>query len=566
MNKFRKIFSEAGPMLRQTAKRYPVELTLVVYAFLCSVFENEGLLTDARYAQLLWAMPIVLGVAYIANTLTRGGKRRWLYLLSWLLLLPAIAIGAEWFSTSQYVIAHSILVPLAMLLCRRTPENRRFVGQAMNFLAAGCTALLAAGIFFVAVFAIYSSIRYIFDIWGDAYSDAWAYDCFFSFILLAPTLFLALLDYFDRTDREVAGVGAALLNYLFTPALFVYTAILYLYTIRILITWELPKGGVANMVFGYTVALTVVMALQELLRERRYDGIFRRYTLLTAAPLGLFWVGTARRIAEYGLTDWRIYLIVCGTICTAAALLFLHPRTGRYRYLAVLSFVLFFAVAFFPPLSADRIGIRSQSRRAARIAREANMLLPDGKLDLALRSEADSVNVKTYYELGEALSYLQRKDTLALAPFGITQTSQYYDLFPSSYAYRVQYDWAYRVDEVEVIEDAAVTLCRDTDTPTGVEGYTALYTWVDQINQGDEETVRFAGRRIILDKKEVLDAQMERAGLKWEENPGEADFEKAKEQMLRYETDSACVLFRALSIDLEERRIRYMNVEGVLVR
>jgi len=566
MSKIRKIFSEAWPTLRQTVKRYPVELSLTAYAFLCSVFENAGLLTDARWERLLWAVPIVWGLVYIANTLTRSGKRRWIYLLSWLPLLPAVAIGPHGFSTSQHVIANSILVPLAVLLCRRTPENRRFVGQAVNFLAAGCTALLSACLFFGSVMAIYGSISYIFGIWHDAANEVWTYDSYFSFTLLAPTLFLALLDHFDRTDGEVAGVGAALLNYLFTPALLVYTAILYLYTAKILIAWELPKGGVAYMVFGYTVALTVVMALQELLRQRRYDGIFRRYTLLTAAPLALFWFGAVRRVAEYGLTDWRVYLFVCGAICTAAALLFLHPRTGRYRYVAALSFGIFFLVAFFPPLSADRLGIRSQSRRAARIAREMNMLLPDGKLDLALRSEADSVHARTYYELGQALKYLSDNDTLELARFGIAKMVQYYDLFPASYSDRVRFNWSYDCDSVIVEVTESFSLVRDTDTPAGVEGYASLYAKVDSDDRGDDCTIRFAGRRIVLDKREVLALLMERTGLKWEDDPDEADFEKVKEQMLRYETDSVCVLFRTLSIDPAERRILYINVDGVLVR
>ncbi len=567
MNKIRKICNEVWPTLRQTVKRYPAETALAVYAFLCSAGEAAGVLSDDRWGRLLWAVPIVWGLAYMANTLTRGGKCRWIYLLSWLPLLPAVAIGPHGFSTSQYIIADWILVPLAVLLCRRGQENRRFVGQTVNCLAAGCVALLSACLFFGSVLAIYGSVSYIFGIWHDAASDVWTYDSCFSFMLLAPTLFLALLDHFDRTDWEVAGVGAALLNYLFTPALLIYTVILYLYAAKILLAWELPKGGVAYMVFGYMTALTVVMALQELLSERRYDGIFRRYTLLTAAPLVLFWFGALHRIGEYGFTDWRVYLLVCGAICTAAALLFLCPRTGRYRYVAALSFVLFFLAAFFPPLSADRLGIRSQSRRAARIAREMNMLLPDGKLDLALRSEADSVHARTYYELGQALGYLSDNDTLELARFGIAKMAQYYDLFPASYNVRVRFNWKYDYD-LEVVAEVAkdFLLVRDTDTPAGVEGYVSLYAKVDRDDRGDDCTIRFAGRRIVLDKREVLASLMERAGLKWEDDPGEAAFEEEKERMLRYETDSACVLFRSLSIDPQERRISSMTVDGVLVR
>lgn len=564
MSKIRKIFTEAWPTLRRTSRRYPVELALSLFAAVCFVLAKHDVLSEKWLERLLWGMPIVFAATYIVNTLTRGGSRRMLYRFVWLALLPAAWVGPDLLSTSQHIIADSILAPLAVLICRRADDNRRFVERTGGLLAAWVLSSLFAGLFFLTVGAIYASISYIFDIWSHAHEDVWIYNCIFSFSLLAPALFLTLLDHFDRSRPEIDRLGGALLNYLLTPALLIYTVILYLYAARILFTWELPKGGVAYMVFGYMTVLTVIMALQELLRERRYDGLFRRYALLSAAPLALFWLGALRRIGEYGLTDWRVYLLVCGLICTLSALLFAHPRTSRYRHTALAAFVLFFAVAFVPPLTADRIGVRSQSRRAERIARERGLLLPDGRLDLTPRTKADSVHIGDYHQLGEALEYLAENDSTALARFGIDRMDTYYGIFPASYADRVRYAWM-TYDAVEIV-DPDIMLAVDSDTRISSAGYSSLYPKVERNDLEESIVLRFGRQRFAIDRNALLAAQMERAGLKWEDNPTEEDFRRVRDQLLLYENDTLAVVFRTLYIDLREHRISALHADAVLLK
>lgn len=569
MNRLRQLFSEAWPTLKQTCRRYPVELALVLYGFVCAVLDKEEVLRSELLNDACWALLPLIVAAYAANILTRRNpKRRPLYRFSWLLLLPAVWVGGEWLSTSQQVILRAILCPLALLLCRRAGENRRFTQHLLTYAAAFCSSLLFAGIFFLLVGTIYHSVTYIFNIWEGAASDVWAYDTLFSFLLLAPTLFFALADTFEQDDWQTGRAGAGFINWLLTPALLIYTVILYLYAAKILLLWELPKGGVAYMVLGYTAALTAVKALRELLPGNRpFEGFFRRYSLVTAAPLLLFWLGFLRRIGEYGFTDWRVYLLVCGAICTAAALLFLHPRTGRYHYVAALSFVLFFSVAFFPPLSADRIGIRSQERRAQRLARETGMLLPDNRLDLTPRSEADSVYIPQYTELGEALDYLCREDQKrAFARFGLKEMAQYYNLFPSSYEQRVRYPgWDTDIDIDTIAVEGPLFLRRNRQEPIALDGFRTLYP-VNINSYEDTLHVKFDGRELTLTKSALLAGQMERAGLSWEQEPSAEDFERKRDELLTCDCDTLRLLFAGWDLDLENRRLYRVELDGILAR
>ena len=126
-----------------------------------------------------------------------------------------------------------------------------------------------------------------------------------------------------------------LLNYIVTPALLIYAAILYLYMAKILVTWTLPEGGVAYLVFGFTLFALAVQALQPLLQKRMYDWFFDRFSLISLPTQVLFWIGVLRRTGEYGLTEPRVYLLVSGGLMTLCVVLFLARRTGRYFYVGV---------------------------------------------------------------------------------------------------------------------------------------------------------------------------------------------------------------------------------------
>ena len=144
-----------------------------------------------------------------------------------------------------------------------------------------------------------------------------------------PVLFLMMADRWREAGYESNRILEILLNYIVAPALLIYTAILYLYMAKILVTWSLPEGGVAYLVFGFTLFALAVKALQFLMRKRLYDWFFDRFSLISLPTQLLFWVGAIRRTSEYGLTSPRIYLLVCGGLMTLCVVLFLSRRAGR---------------------------------------------------------------------------------------------------------------------------------------------------------------------------------------------------------------------------------------------
>lgn len=133
--------------------------------------------------------------------------------------------------------------------------------------------------------------------------------------LLAPMIFLGLLPQgkrkYDRTPQPSAFLNNAL-RYLFLPLTAGYHVVLYAYTVRILVTWELPNGWVSGLVtalMALTIALEFGLYSVRLKENCRFDQRIARLLPLLMLPLLLLMTaGIARRFNDYGITLNRLYL------------------------------------------------------------------------------------------------------------------------------------------------------------------------------------------------------------------------------------------------------------------
>lgn len=430
MNRLKNFLTDTAVSLSRVALRYPVETLLSLYAYVLFSLGMEEVLVDPPGA-VIYIPLLTFAAALVANTLTRCHPR-WRILYFVLLLLPAAswAMGDAWFSTNPFYITLGVLAPLAILLARRALGNREFTRDALTYLQAAVVGGFLAWAALLAFLAIFHSVIYIFGIWQGAANHISVYALWFALLVLWPLLALALLDRFAGDELRGSKIGDALLNYILAPALLIYTAILYLYCLQILFSWTLPKGGVAYLVFGFTLALFIVKALQEFVVRRRYDWFFGHVSCFALPPLVLFWTGVAQRIDDYGLTDLRVYLVVCGAIMTVAVGLFFARRTARYYYIAGTAFALFLTTAYIPYFSASALSLRSQTERARRLAAETGLLKENGQLDLTRIDERDTTLIEGYRELYSSLDYIDDNDTLLLADrFGIARSAEFPNAF-----------------------------------------------------------------------------------------------------------------------------------------
>lgn len=575
------MFAEIVRTATTVWRRYPVEIG-ILFCLLAAWWHDYLGMPEPSWAALA---PMAAVSALALNLGFASGRKRIPYYLSWLPWLAiAVFVPAEtlrtWSATSQYVITALIISPLVMLLSLHATDNRKFVADTQSYANAIIGTGICAAVINLLWHAIWYSITYIFGlgenkIVGHIIGDGRAVIN----TVLIGTILLSFIDILFRKRAAGTSTGTrhfadGIINYMLTPALLIYTAILYIYLAKIVATWSLPKGGVAYMVFGYAITAYAVKALRETSGRKMFDAFFNRLSFTVLPTLILFWAGVAHRVAEYGYTDWRVYLVVCGAIMTVCTLLFLSHSAGRYYYVAATAAAMFFATAYIPYFSAERIGLRSQADRAERIAERTGLLDKNGQLKLSPLDTIDTLLIKDYYELGQSLRYISmNNDTLTLRNrFGIDKTAEYYDIFPQKYRYRILYDWNDSYDTVEVIDSNLIPLSASSASVADIRGFSAMYLNPNYRELND--TLRIvlpdmSPDTLRIPLADIMRTQMRKAGFSDGKRPTAKDLEAAADRILTYDRDGMTIIFSRMDIIIGDRdslSFDRLSVDKILLR
>lgn len=556
-------------------RMHPIELLLVLYACAACILWNECSWNDENMTYLI-LVPVFTLLALAVNLFAGGGPWRKVYWVCWTPIVP-LALCCDvnnWAGSVPFIVTLAVLAPLCVLMSRRAVNNRRFVDDATVYVRSGILALFFANVVLGLFGAILFSTVYIFGIDGEWVSHLWIDAIILMETLIAPVLFLMMLDRW--LGREVRGSRFldVLLNWIVTPALLIYLAILWLYILKILVMWTLPEGGVAYMVFGFTILALLVKALQDLLTHRPYNWFFDRFSLYALPAVVLFWVGVVRRVAEYGLTEPRVWLLVCGAVMTICLLLFLSHRTGRYLWVCAAAFVCFAAMVYIPSLEPERLAVRSQAARAARIAHSLGRLTPEGTLLRTPVPQADTVREGEYRRLYEALGYIEYRDRDRFAAFGVETADELLtDLPDNGFRYYVRY--GYPSNDAD--EGQWWTVDAPRDWKIGTKGYQYVYTNLNRYNDpengyyflNDTLCIRLGKTEplLLLSGRDLLDKQLAKTGCSIEELRAEPDSVRCA-KFLDYEENGLRILFNTMYLETiaGDTHIDDVSVELVMTR
>ena len=344
-----------------TLRRAPVEMAVAAYLFVIGLLAQHHIFPHS--GEQLLAAPVVLLLPFLCNKWFAKGWLRALYYLSGLAVIPFWWVDMDkWIENPTYYVT-IIIGLLATLLCGWHKDNRRFTENLLRYAWDGISALFLTGVAYLLLLAIFFSIVYIFGIFKGITTDFCTDSALLFFIVLWPLVFLTFNRKSEPAEPESSKLLDTLLNWVLSPAVLAYTVLLYLYFAKIVATWSLPRGGIAYLVFGFTLIAVAAQAGQTLLNKRYYDWFYNRFSLISLPALAMFWVGVGCRWSDYGLTENRVYLIACGLIMTACMGLFLSRRTGRYLYVTLTAIVILALFTYIPGLTPRDIERWSQSGR-----------------------------------------------------------------------------------------------------------------------------------------------------------------------------------------------------------
>ena len=104
-----------------------------------------------------------------------------------------------------------------------------------------------------------------------------------------------------------------LVKYILIPLVILYLAILYAYSAKIVIQWELPKGWVSYLVIalsflGYIIQV-IINPIQKNLKSWTINKFYPWFYFLLIPLNVLLFVAILRRITDYGITENRYFVI-----------------------------------------------------------------------------------------------------------------------------------------------------------------------------------------------------------------------------------------------------------------
>ncbi|MBI1225869.1 MAG: DUF4153 domain-containing protein [Bacteroidetes bacterium] len=196
-----------------------------------------------------------------------------------------------------------------------------------------------------------------------------------------------------------------LTKFILIPIIAIYFLILYAFSAKILVQWELPQGWVGKLVLGFSVAGIFTYLLNYLLVKFDDSQIvkgFRKWFFYVLLPMViLLFVAIGRRISDYGVTEARYVVATAGIWLLIISLYFIISKRDNIKFIPI-SLVFFCLITVLGPFSAFKVSERNQLSRL-KAALLKNNMLQDGKMVVA----TDSLSKTDAETIRSAADFLQ---------------------------------------------------------------------------------------------------------------------------------------------------------------
>lgn len=218
--------------------------------------------------------------------------------------------------------------------------------------------------------------------------------------------------------------------FILIPISILYILILYAYSSKILIQWELPRGWVSSLVLGFSGVGILTYLLNYRIPDLSTEKIavyFKKYFFYLLTPLNvLLFVAISRRITDYGFTPNRYFVFITGVWLFLTCLYFIFSKSQNIK-LIPLSLILFLLIGTMSPVDAFQTSSRSQFSRLVNQL-EKSFAIQNGKItkDLSSLDTPVKENIRETIKVLTELGDLHKVNALLESPL-LLDTIAYYD-------------------------------------------------------------------------------------------------------------------------------------------
>lgn len=343
-------------------RRFPVTMAYAIYLSLWAMVE---IVTDASEPQnlvmALWylggiGVPLTLAVKLWCEYLGRPERVPMIVanLLLWAdfvyVLCCGSALGNAW-TVGRGALATALGVGIVFIPSRKPMAWDFAKAQVSNLVVAACFSVCFA----IATALIYATIGALFGVWNhNLLACIDVLGCGF-----VPCVIFLSRILTPAACREREGVSplsrfeCGTAKFFVLPIVAVYMTVLYVYALRILFTWELPRGVVSLSVTGLSAAVLVLLFMLEGVRRANPSDTLaakasRLAPWLMLPLLVLMSVAVGYRIGEYGLTASRLYVVTFNIWCYCVFIYLGLSARRRLNGVALSFAVIFLATSILP--------------------------------------------------------------------------------------------------------------------------------------------------------------------------------------------------------------------------
>ena len=505
--------------------RFPITIILAFIHFITGVyiaevrsFESDNFI---EINLLIFGSIFITAMAEIIWEKYLYGKNRWLVrgIYSVITFVLSIIFYVEYLRTNDYYnIYYFALIPISIILfvlipiLNRENKEKYLQSEFSDFVITGIFALiLSAGIGIVL-----TTVNYLFFKSRDFFFFRLTmYSSWFIAEVLGASLFLSLLKKpdDDLENYEFPSIFNSLIKFVIIPLIAIYTAVLYIYMAKTIISMQLPKGLISHLVLWYTAFSVVIMILiTPFTQKDKFFGNFKKYFPYFSIPLifaSLF--ALFQRIYQYGITEKRYYVLILIFWLLFCMILFIRKMNITGIFISLIACVV---IAVYTPFSAKSVSNFSQKERLKRMLVKYGAL-KNGKISKITQKLAD----REGNQIHTTIAYISNNSTIQKLNFKNEKGEVYSTLEDLEKGLDVKESWkdyyVYESEDEEIPEKQKVITyeirnIENSEVISDTAGYDNFISYrkidntepIDQENESEKYKITIRNKIITIKSKD----------------------------------------------------------------
>ena len=406
--KFEEKFKNLFPDMKKGIGRFPVTVIFSLILFIVAIFTIESDFyifpeEDLWIKYLIIAIPLSASVELIREKYLENKRSSFFRIISFfgifLFIFFLKIFFKNHFATETINITATILIFYVLFylipIIYRNEDKEKYLQSVVGnqMITIGFSIVL-----FLGLSAIVGTIDVLLiNLPNTIYFDNFV----FSASIFGVAFFVSRLKRKDESlkDYNLPKIVEVLICYILIPLILIYTAILYLYFVKIIFTLKMPKGIVSHLVLWYTTfSLFIVIMATPITYKNKFAKFYKKYFPLISIPLILLALFSINeRIFQYGVTENR-YLVVILILWLLFNMIFIIKADVKW---VLISFIFAVLVAIFSPFNLVNVSINSQNKRLERILKK-NGIIQNKKFinknnELSQRTKNEIMSIIDYF-------------------------------------------------------------------------------------------------------------------------------------------------------------------------